>query len=98
MSERRAGRVFRAHRSSLRYTPQRGFRDAPVRKRIEEIALVRVRYGYRRIYTLMRREGWGVNHKQDLPALFGVASVTGLISSEGQETPVRIAFFAHCRA
>ena len=35
---------------------------------------------------------------QDLPALFGVASVTGLISSEGQETPVRIAFFAHCRA
>ena len=64
MSERRAGRVFRAHRSSLRYTPQRGFRDAPVRKRIEEIALVRVRYGYRRIYTLMRREGWGVNHKR----------------------------------
>ena len=36
--------------------------------------------------------------EQDLPALFGVASVTGLISSEGQETPVRIAFFAHCRA
>ena len=29
----------------------------------------------------------------------GLASVTGLIgSSEGQETPVRIAFFAHCRA
>ena len=38
------------------------------------------------------------SHNQDLPALFGVASVTGLISSEGQETPVRIAFFAHCRA
>ena len=25
---------------------------------------MRVRYGYRRIYTLMRREGWGVNHKR----------------------------------
>ena len=49
----------------------------------------------RRIDVVM----WGLERlEQDLPALFGVASVTGLISSEGQETPVRIAFFAHCRA
>ena len=32
--------------------------------RIREIALTRVRYGYWRIYTLLRREGWGVNHKR----------------------------------
>ena len=32
--------------------------------RIREIALTRVRYGYWRIYTLLRREGWPVNHKR----------------------------------
>ena len=31
-------------------------------KRIKEIAETRVRYGYRRIYVLLRREGWNVNH------------------------------------
>jgi transposase InsO family protein len=32
--------------------------------RIKEIAAVRVRYGYKRIHVLLRREGWGVNHKR----------------------------------
>ena len=32
--------------------------------RIREIALTRVRYGYWRIYTLLRREGWRVNYKR----------------------------------
>lgn len=33
-------------------------------KRIREIAAIRVRYGYRRIHTLLRREGWKVNPKR----------------------------------
>ncbi len=33
-------------------------------KRIHEIAQARVRYGYRRIHVLLRREGWHVNHKR----------------------------------
>lgn len=33
-------------------------------KRIKEIAETRVRYGYRRIHVLLRREGWDVNHKR----------------------------------
>lgn len=33
-------------------------------KRIKEIAETRVRYGYRRIEVLLRREGWRVNHKR----------------------------------
>jgi len=33
-------------------------------KRIREIAEARVRYGVRRIYILLRREGWIVNHKR----------------------------------
>lgn len=38
--------------------------QAPLRRRIREIAAVRVRYGYRRIHTLLRREGWRINHKR----------------------------------
>lgn len=32
--------------------------------RIREIAMSRVRYGFWRIYTLLRREGWKDNHKR----------------------------------
>lgn len=31
---------------------------------IKDIALARTRYGYRRIHTLLQREGWTVNHKR----------------------------------
>mgnify|MGYP006207620205 CR=1 FL=1 len=32
--------------------------------RIRDIAQTRMRYGYFRIYILLRREGWVVNHKR----------------------------------
>lgn len=32
--------------------------------RIREIAVVRVRYGYKRIHVLLKREGWEINHKR----------------------------------
>lgn len=35
-----------------------------LKKRIHEIASVRVRYGCERIFTLLRREGWKDNHKR----------------------------------
>jgi putative transposase len=38
--------------------------QAPLRQRIKELAAVRVRYGYRRIHVLLRREGWPVNSKR----------------------------------
>jgi len=37
---------------------------APLRERIEEIAAVKRRYGYRRVYLRLRREGWQVNGKR----------------------------------
>ncbi len=61
VSERRAVKVLGAHRSAIRYRPKRPFYDAPLRKRMEEIAAVRIRYGYRRIHILLQREGWHVN-------------------------------------
>src|SRR6516164_9550635 len=44
-------------RSTYQYCPQRA-EQAELRKRIKEIAETRVRYGYRRIHVLLRREGW----------------------------------------
>ena len=35
-----------------------------MKKRIREIAETRVRYGYRRVHVLLRREGWPVNAKR----------------------------------
>lgn len=64
VSERRAVKALGAHRSAIRYRPKRPALDAPVRKRIEEIAAVRIRYGYRRIHVLLQREGWNVNLKR----------------------------------
>ena len=37
--------------------------QTPLRSRINEIAAARVRYGYKRIYVSLRREGWSINHK-----------------------------------
>jgi putative transposase len=32
--------------------------------RIREICATRVRYGYRRVHVVLRRDGWPVNHKR----------------------------------
>ena len=63
VSERRACRVLPFARS---VHPYHSVRKDPVvlRQRIRDIAVVRVRYGYRRIHILLRREGFEVNHKR----------------------------------
>jgi putative transposase len=38
--------------------------QAPLVMRIRDLAATRTRYGYFRIYILLRREGWIVNHKR----------------------------------
>ncbi len=38
--------------------------QAVLRMRIRDIATARVRYGYKRIHVLLRREGWQINHKR----------------------------------
>jgi len=55
--------VLNAQRSSYHYRPH-GDDQADLKKRIREIAETRVRYGYRRIHVLLRREGWKVNAKR----------------------------------
>jgi len=55
--------LIKIGRSALRYRSTR--RDEqPLRERIKEIAVSRVRYGQDRIFMLLRREGWPDNHKR----------------------------------
>jgi putative transposase len=63
VSERRACRVIGCHRKTYRYR-SRAKDQTALRIRLRELATVRVRYGYRRLHTLLRREGWRVNHKR----------------------------------
>ena len=63
VSIRRACSVLRAQTSTYHYKSRRGD-QAPLRKRIREIAETRARYGYRQIHVLLRREGWQVNPKR----------------------------------
>jgi putative transposase len=63
VSERRACRVVGMHRTRYRYRSC-AQDQTPLRQRIREIAAVRVRYGYRRVHTLLRREGWPINLKR----------------------------------
>jgi putative transposase len=63
VSERRGCRVLRTNRSGHRYRTIR-HDQAVLRRRIREIAAARVRYGYLRIYIVLRREGLKINHKR----------------------------------
>ena len=63
VSERHACRTMQAPRSTQRYKSH-GDDQADLKKRIKEIAETRVRYGYRRIHVMLRREGWTVNAKR----------------------------------
>jgi putative transposase len=63
VSIRRSCRALPVDRSSYHYRSKRAG-QAPLTKRIKEIAETRVRYGYRRIHVLLRREGWQVNVKR----------------------------------
>src|SRR5439155_17224736 len=63
LSERRACRFLGTARSSQRY---RGRRVQPpgLRERLTELAAARPRWGYRRLWVLLRREGYAVNWKR----------------------------------
>ena len=70
VSERRACGLVQIHRASARYRKRRND-DQPLRQRLRELAAERVRFGYRRLHALLRREKdpageprWVVNHKR----------------------------------
>jgi len=64
ISERNACRYAGLSRTSYRRLSQRPATDQALRRRINELAWQRRRFGYRRIHDLLAREGWQVNHKR----------------------------------
>jgi putative transposase len=63
VSERRACQALGVDRSTVRYRSRRSD-DGAVRLRIRELALVRRRFGYRRLHFLLKREGLAMNQKR----------------------------------
>lgn len=63
ISERRACDVVKIGRSSQRYQSRKKAQEGP-RMRLKDLAAARVRYGYRRLHLLLRREGMAVNVKR----------------------------------
>ncbi len=54
---------MRFDRSTYHYQSRRTD-PAFLKKRIKEICEPTVRYGYRRVYYILRRDGWSVNMKE----------------------------------
>jgi putative transposase len=63
VSIRRACRVFLIDPTNYRYRSRRPG-QAQLEERIKEICQTRVRYGYRGVHVLLRREGHGLNQKK----------------------------------
>ena len=63
VSKQRACQFIKLHRSAMYYIKCKRD-DEAIRKRITEIAQTRIRYGFQRIHTLLRREGWKDNLKR----------------------------------
>jgi putative transposase len=64
VSERRACRVVGQPRSSQRYVSMKVGKDAALVKRMVALSRENPRYGYRRVWALLGREGWAVNKKR----------------------------------
>ncbi len=64
VSERRACRVIGQPRSTQRYLGQKAERDRPLMERMVVLSKENPRYGYRRVWALLRREGFEINKKR----------------------------------
>lgn len=63
ISQRRVCRVLQLDPKSYRYKSRRAA-QAALEAKIKEICQTRIRYGYRRVHVLLRREGWMINWKK----------------------------------
>jgi putative transposase len=63
VARRRACRIVKQHRSVQYYRSRKDPKTA-LRARMHELAQTRVRYGYRRLHVLLRREGWSLGREQ----------------------------------
>jgi putative transposase len=66
LSERRACQAIDQPRSTQRYSGKRAGIDEALASRMRDLSQDNPRYGYRRVWALLRREGWEVNKKRVL--------------------------------
>ena len=64
MSERRACGLLLLVRGTCRYEAVTREANDELRQKLRELAMVRRRFGYRRLHALMRRDGMAVNRKR----------------------------------
>ena len=64
ISQRRACRILGQHRGSQRYEPRPKTDEGPIVERMRAIVRKRPRFGYRRVWALLRKEGFRVNRKR----------------------------------
>jgi putative transposase len=64
VSERRACQLVGQHRSTQRYVPEPPLLEQRLVERMNELAERHPRYGYRRIWALLRSEGFQINRKR----------------------------------
>ncbi len=62
VSQRRVSRALDLARSSLRYAPVVSDEPSALARRIEVLSGIHSRFGYRRIWVMLDREGWTINH------------------------------------
>ena len=63
ISLRRACKLVQVSRSTPYYARRTDTR-AQLRRRMRELANIRIRWGYRRLHVLLRREGWQLGRSQ----------------------------------
>jgi putative transposase len=64
VSERRACRAVGQARSTQRYAAEKVDRDRVLAERMMVLSQENPRYGYRRVWAMLKREGWTVNKKR----------------------------------
>lgn len=64
VSQRRACKVLKQARSTQRYRGKAPERDRALVARMREYVKAHPRYGYRRVWALLRQDGWTVNRKR----------------------------------
>jgi transposase InsO family protein len=63
VSQRRVSRALDLARSGLRYAAVVSEERSALARRIEALSAIHPRFGYRRIWVMLEREGWSVNKK-----------------------------------
>lgn len=63
-SERRACRVIEQPRSTQRYRPETRSDEPALVRQMHELVRCHPRYGYRRVWALLRVDGWRINRKR----------------------------------